>query len=135
MVKIPHGSGGEGWHKLQSAEKRRATSPLWRFQRGGVKLVSYRGSNLRNRRRRRRARATSNFSRGRNALPPPPFLRWKKNAISSRRKGGPSPPSLRSISPNVRCVSRTKGCAKEKCSQREIRITKMDEEQGWPRRT
>lgn len=48
--------------------------------------VSYRGSNLRNRRPRRGGgRATSNFSRGRNALPPPP--RWKKNAISSRRKG------------------------------------------------
>lgn len=146
VVKIPHGSrrrrgGAEGWHKLQSAEKRRGEGKfpvafLTGETRGWVIVEAiYETAG------RVGGGTTSNFSPGRNALPSP---LWKKNAISClvRGKGRkallPLPPlSWRSISPNVRCVSRTKGCCANKgADERKMRpeifvVTKMDGEGGW----
>lgn len=149
VVKIPHGSrrrrgggGAEGWHKLQSAEKRRGEGKfpvafLTGETRGWVIVEAiYETAG------RVGGGTTSNFSPGRNTLPS--LSPWKKNAISCRpsaaREGRPSfpssPLSWRSISPNVRCVSRTKGCCANKgADERKMRpeifvVTKMDGEGG-----
>lgn len=149
VVKIPHGSrrrrgggGAEGWHKLQSAEKRRGEGKfpvafLTGETRGWVIVEAiYETAG------RVGGGTTSNFSPGRNTLPSlSPFgRRMQFLASSAAREGRPSfpssPLSWRSISPNVRCVSRTKGCCANKgADERKMRpeifvVTKMDGEGG-----
>lgn len=146
VVKIPHGSrrrrggGAEGWHKLQSAEKRRGEGKfpvafLTGETRGWVIVEAiYETAG------RVGGGTTSNFSPGRNTLPSlSPFgRRMQFLASSAAREGRPSfpssPLSWRSISPNVRCVSRTKvvreqGCGRTKNAAGNFRSN----EDGWRR--